>query len=115
MIMPGCSASCPHASLCPIIDSIPNVGPEKGALGLKLLCSVTKGCWPVQMSMLSLSDGRFPCRGLVINVAAFFSSTSNIPASQMKSPEKKKARKSTSQVIHVYVPFRMSGVVLEDS
>lgn len=49
MITPGCSASCPHASLCPIIESISTVGLEKQALGLKLLHSVTKGYWPVQM------------------------------------------------------------------
>lgn len=49
MIAPGCSASCPHASLCPIIKFIPTVGLEKEALGLKLLHSVTKGYWPIQM------------------------------------------------------------------
>lgn len=49
MITPGCSASCPHASLCPIIDSISTVGLEKEALGLKLLHSVTKGYWPMSM------------------------------------------------------------------
>lgn len=49
MITPGCSASCPHASLCPIIESISTVGLETEALGLKLLHSVTKGYWPIQM------------------------------------------------------------------
>lgn len=49
MITPGCLASCPHASLCPIIESISTVGLDKEALGLKLLQSVTKGYWPIQM------------------------------------------------------------------
>lgn len=48
MITPGCSASCSHASLCPIIEFISTVGLEKEALGLKLLHSVTKGYWPIQ-------------------------------------------------------------------
>lgn len=53
----GCSAPCPHARLCPIIESISTVGLEKEALGLKLLPLCHSGVLANPNGMVRLIGG----------------------------------------------------------
>lgn len=92
--------------VCPIIESIPTVGLTKEALGLKLLHTVTKGYWPIQMlcytrltiehlAVTNIISLIFPFSFfVVVGPSSIFINS----ASQMKSPEKKK-RKSNTQVM----------------